>query len=130
MKKKIFPEDYRPKLDFFETEIAIKLVKDTFERKLAEELNLLRVSAPRFLKVGKGLQDDLAGTQDAMRFIAEELSKNTYVNVMDQYHPCFKANDHPPLDRRIAGDEFERAVKTAREFGIERLDGPRGFRFL
>ncbi len=76
------------------------------------------------------LPEDLAGTKDAMRFIAEELSQNTYVNIMDQYHPCFEANDHPPLDRRISGDEFARAGKTVREFGIERLDGPRGFRFL
>jgi aspartate--ammonia ligase len=64
----IFPTDYKPALDFFETEQAIKLVKDTFERKLAEALNLLRVSAPRFLKTGNGLQDDLAGTQVPVRF--------------------------------------------------------------
>lgn len=66
--KKILPEDYKPKLDIFKTEKAIKLVKDTFERRLAEKLNLLRVSAPRFLKVGTGLQDDLAGTQVPVRF--------------------------------------------------------------
>jgi putative pyruvate formate lyase activating enzyme len=76
------------------------------------------------------LPEDLAGTQEAMRFIAEELSKNTYVNIMDQYRPCYRANEHPPLDRRITGDEFARAVKTARGFGIERLDRPKGFRFL
>lgn len=68
MKKEIFPKDYKPKFDFFDTEKAIKLVKDVFERKLAEKLCLLRVSAPRFLKVGKGLQDDLAGTQIPVSF--------------------------------------------------------------
>lgn len=66
--KQALPEQYTSKLDVFETETAIKLVKDTFERRLAEELNLLRVTAPRFLKVGKGLQDDLAGTQIPVRF--------------------------------------------------------------
>jgi len=66
--KKTLPDDYQPKLDFFETEKAIKLVKDTFETKLAKRLHLLRVSAPRFLKVGKGLQDDLAGTQTPVGF--------------------------------------------------------------
>jgi putative pyruvate formate lyase activating enzyme len=76
------------------------------------------------------LPEDLAGTYDAMKFIAEEISKNTYVNLMDQYRPCYGANEHPPLNRRITKDEFARAVKTAREFGIERLDGPRGYRFL
>lgn len=76
------------------------------------------------------LPEDLAGTYDAMKFIAEELSKNTYVNIMDQYRPCYRANEHPPLNRRITKDEFARAVKTARGFGIERLDGPRGYRLL
>ncbi|MBW2971365.1 aspartate--ammonia ligase [Candidatus Woesearchaeota archaeon] len=64
----ILPQDYKPKLDFFETQRAIKLVKDTFECKLAEKLHLLRVTAPRFLQVGKGLQDDLAGTQVPVGF--------------------------------------------------------------
>jgi len=68
MKKEILPKDYKPQLDFFRTEKAIKLVKDTFEKKLAEKLSLLRVSAPRFLIVGKGLQDDLAGTQIPVSF--------------------------------------------------------------
>ncbi len=76
------------------------------------------------------LPEDLAGTYDAMKFIAEELSKNTYVNIMDQYRPCYRANEHPPLNRRITKDEFARAVKIAREFGLERLDGPRGYRLL
>jgi putative pyruvate formate lyase activating enzyme len=69
------------------------------------------------------LPEDSAGTSDVMKFIAEEISNNTYVNLMDQYRPCFKANDHPPLNRRITREEFARAVKTARDLGIERLDG-------
>lgn len=63
-----FPEGYKSKLDFYQTEKAIKLVKDTFERELAKELSLLRVSAPRFLVTGTGLQDDLAGTQVPVGF--------------------------------------------------------------
>jgi len=59
---------YRSKLNFFETQEAIKIVKDTFERKLAKKLKLLRVSAPRFLLTGTGLQDDLAGTQKPVSF--------------------------------------------------------------
>lgn len=68
-KQSILPEGYVPKLDFFQTEMAIKLVKDTFERKLAEKLSLQRVSAPRFLKTGTGIQDDLAGTQIPVSFV-------------------------------------------------------------
>jgi putative pyruvate formate lyase activating enzyme len=76
------------------------------------------------------LPEDLAGTYQAMKFITQEISKNTYVNLMDQYRPCFKAEDHPPLDRRITREEFNRAVKMARDFGLERLDGLRGFRLF
>lgn len=68
MKQNTIPKGYATKLGIFKTQIAIKLVKDNFERKLAEELNLLRVTAPRFLKVGDGLQDDLAGTQIPVSF--------------------------------------------------------------
>ncbi len=68
------------------------------------------------------LPDDLAGTYEAMKFIAQEISTNTCVNLMDQYHPCFKAEDYSPLDRRITRDEFARAIKIACELGINRLD--------
>lgn len=64
----ILPKDYKPVLGFFETEEGIKLVKDTFQKCLAKELTLKRVSAPRFLKTGTGLQDDLAGTQKPVSF--------------------------------------------------------------
>ncbi len=76
------------------------------------------------------LPQDLAGTYQAMKFIAEKISKNTYVNLMDQYRPCFKANDYPPLDRRITQKEFVQAVKIAQDFGITRLDGRRSFGFF
>jgi aspartate--ammonia ligase len=59
---------YVPKLSLRDTERAIKLVKDSFQTELASRLNLARVSAPRFLKVGTGLQDDLAGTQEPVGF--------------------------------------------------------------
>lgn len=65
----------------------------------------------------------LAGTRGVMRFIAREISPFTYVNIMDQYHPCFRAGDYPPLNRRITREEFSEAVAIAREEGITRLDG-------
>jgi len=69
------------------------------------------------------LPDDQAGTSEAMRFISEELSVNSYVNVMEQYRPEYKACEYPPLDRRITKDEFLKAVKVAKDNGIKRLDG-------
>jgi putative pyruvate formate lyase activating enzyme len=68
------------------------------------------------------LPGGLAGTEEVVRFLADEISPNTYTNIMDQYHPCFKAIDHPPLDRRITIEEYRMAVKAAREAGLRRLD--------
>jgi len=62
------PIRYKPKLDFFKTQKGIKLIRDTFEKKITEKLSLQKISAPKFLKVGLGLQDDLDGTQIPVRF--------------------------------------------------------------
>ena len=61
-------KDYNCKLDLFETEVAIKKVKDFFERALAYELNLTRVSAPLYVRKSSGLNDDLNGTERAVHF--------------------------------------------------------------
>jgi putative pyruvate formate lyase activating enzyme len=68
------------------------------------------------------LPEGLAGTEQVVRFIAEELSLNTYVNIMDQYYPCHKASDMSPLDRRLTKNEYQRALRYAREAGLARLD--------
>jgi putative pyruvate formate lyase activating enzyme len=67
------------------------------------------------------MPDDLAGTREAMRFLAG-ISRNTYVNVMDQYRPCGKAAGKPGIDRSVTRDEYARALEMAREEGITRLD--------
>ena len=64
----IFPSIYYSKLDIMQTEIAIKLVKDTFERQLAQNLHLLRVSAPLYVRPETGLNDDLNGVERPVRF--------------------------------------------------------------
>jgi putative pyruvate formate lyase activating enzyme len=69
------------------------------------------------------LPDGLAGTEGVVKFIAEEISKDTYVNIMDQYHPCYKAFQHPPLDRRITSSEYDEAIHTALDAGLKRIDG-------
>lgn len=62
------PENYKPILDLRETEIAIKQIKDFFERALAEELNLVRVSAPLFVLPESGLNDNLNGVERPVYF--------------------------------------------------------------
>lgn len=64
----------------------------------------------------------LAGTGELMEFIAGDVSDNTYVNVMNQYHPAHRARRRPPLDRRITAQEYAAAVEAARQAGLGRLD--------
>lgn len=64
----IYVENYKSVLSLEETEIAIKLVKDTFERKLSEKLGLTRVSAPLFVEPKTGLNDNLNGYERAVSF--------------------------------------------------------------
>ncbi len=68
------------------------------------------------------LPHQMAGTGGTMRFIAEELSPNSYVNVMDQYRPCYKASENPGLTRAVSRQEFAEAVASARKAGLTRLD--------
>jgi len=64
----------------------------------------------------------LAGTEEVMRFLAREISTDTYVNVMDQYHPCYRSSDDARINRRITPTEYEEALEAARRAGIHRLD--------
>ena len=64
----LLPLGYDAKMDVRETEIAIKAIKDVFEKKLSEKLNLTRVSAPLFVKVTTGLNDNLNGIERPVGF--------------------------------------------------------------
>ena len=68
------------------------------------------------------LPHGLAGTAAVVRFLAEEISLNTYLNVMAQYRPSHKASQYPLLARSITKQEFQEAVDLARQQGLERLD--------
>lgn len=69
----IIPARYKRKLLPETTETAIKTIKDTFQRRLAEELNLRRVTAPLFVLSGTGLNDDLNGVERAVTFPVKDL---------------------------------------------------------
>jgi putative pyruvate formate lyase activating enzyme len=64
----------------------------------------------------------LAGTEGVVRFLAGEISDNTYLNVMAQYHPCYHAFDYAELSRPVTGEEFSVAIELARQYGLNRLD--------
>ena len=65
---KFFPDGYTPILSERETERAIKLVKDNFERELSGALRLSRVTSPLFVKAGSGINDDLNGVERPVSF--------------------------------------------------------------
>ena len=67
------------------------------------------------------LPEGIAGTEKVMKFIAS-LSKNSYVNIMDQYYPSNKASQYPEINRRILPEEFEEAIKIAKKEGLHRFD--------
>lgn len=68
------------------------------------------------------LPNDLAGTKEVMRFIAQRISKNSYVNVMAQYRPEYRASEYPPLNRPITNGEYNHAIELAHQEGLHRLD--------
>ena len=68
------------------------------------------------------LPQGLAGTREAMRFLAMQISTDTYVNIMDQYRPCGEIQKGDPLSRRITRAEFEEAVAMAKNEGLRRID--------
>lgn len=79
MSNKIYIDNYESILNLIETEVAIKLVKDTFETIFQENLNLVRVSAPLFVDPTTGLNDNLTGTEKAVSFKSIDLDKNLEV---------------------------------------------------
>jgi putative pyruvate formate lyase activating enzyme len=79
------------------------------------------------------LPNGLAGTQEIVKFLADEVSANTYLNIMSQYRPCYKAFDIPGLDRPLKDQEFNDAIKLAHQQGLYRLDKeqfPQSLRFV
>ena len=68
------------------------------------------------------LPDLLAGSETILAFLADEISTSTYLNLMDQYHPCYRADENPPLDRCLTTAEFNEALQLTKKYGITRLD--------
>lgn len=68
------------------------------------------------------LPNGIAGTEQAMRFLAREISTATYINIMDQYRPAYRTDEHPELNRTITRAEYEAAIATARAAGLHRID--------
>jgi putative pyruvate formate lyase activating enzyme len=75
------------------------------------------------------MPNNTSGSAKIMEWIARKLPKDTYVNIMAQYHPAYKAFDYPEISRRVTRAEYKEAVDTARRVGLTNLD-VQGFRWL
>lgn len=75
----ILPKNYEDQLSDLDTEIAIKIVKDQFEKRLADELGLVRVSAPLFVTHESGLNDNLSGIERPVAFDIKDLKKDVEI---------------------------------------------------
>lgn len=77
----IIPKDYKPLLDSFQTEIAIRKIKAAFEQNITYDLDLLRITAPLFVEQGFGLNDDLNGVEVPVHFPVKGMN-NAVVEVV------------------------------------------------
>ncbi|MGB3241261.1 MAG: radical SAM protein [Candidatus Omnitrophota bacterium] len=66
------------------------------------------------------LPNKVAGSFEVLDFIAEKINKDSYVNVMGQYHPCYEAHKYKELSRGITLDEFKEALNYAEKIGLHR----------
>jgi putative pyruvate formate lyase activating enzyme len=110
--------------------IAKQAIKEMFRQvgdlQIDEQGVALRGLLVRHLVLPEGL----AGTKDTMQFLAKEISQNTYVNIMDQYHPCGNIPHDSPLRRRVTQQEYEESIAIAKEEGITRLDNRERLRLV
>ena len=68
------------------------------------------------------LPANIAGTDKVLAFLAQKISTHTYLNLMDQYYPCYRADDYPLLARPITQAEYDQALQLAQHYGLQRLD--------
>ena len=68
------------------------------------------------------LPNGLAGTEQIVKFLSEEISADTYLNIMAQYRPCYHASDEPKLIRPITSREHQEAMDITHRYGMYRLD--------
>src|SRR5579871_1238503 len=128
---------YMPDFKFWDPALALRYVKardypETARRNIREmhrqvgplQLDDMGLARRGVLVRHLVMPGDIAGTESIMRFLAEEVSHDTYVNVMDQYHPegRVSGSQFVEIDRPVSNAEYQRALETARAAGLWRID--------
>ncbi len=68
------------------------------------------------------LPNQLSGTKDVVNFVANSISKNSYINIMNQYRPAYRANEYKLISRALSDQEYTEATTLAYHAGLTRLD--------
>lgn len=68
------------------------------------------------------LPNNLSGSEDIIKFLVNDISPNTYLNLMDQYRPSYLVKQYPELNRSITTKEYRKALGLAHDSGLSRLD--------
>lgn len=123
---------YLPDMRYSEEKMAIKYSQapgyPQFNRKAVKEMHrqtgVARIDKDGLIKRGLiirhlVLPENIPGTDKTMRFIAEELSKDSYISLMSQYLPCYKSMEYPEISRRITEEEYLQAQRSMSESGLE-----------
>ncbi len=125
---------YMPDIKYMDDKVALKLSKIKNYSKVVKEAVIEMHRQVGDLVIENGiakrgliirhlvLPENLAQTEEVIKFVAEEISPNTYFNLMDQYRPCGDAWKYPPLDRKITKEEWNKALGLAQKYGLKRLD--------
>lgn len=85
------------------------------------EVNGKRIAVKGLMIRHLVLPNRVAGTEKFLKFVADNLSKTTYINIMSQYRPEYKASEYPEIARRLKRSEYTEALKLARKYGLNRL---------
>jgi len=134
---------YMPDFKFWERDVAVRMCHagnypEAARRAIIEmhrQVGDLVIDDAALAKRGLLLRhlvmpQGLSGTREIMRFIVNEISPHTYVNIMSQYRPCGKARAMESISRSITTEEYDAALRAAREEGITRFDQRRGKTFF
>jgi putative pyruvate formate lyase activating enzyme len=102
--------------------VAAEVIKE-----MHRQVGILQVDASGVARRGLIIRhlvmpDNIAGTDRFVQWVARELSTDTYVNIMEQYHPEHKAFDYPEISRRITNGEYRQAIQWAKAASLTNLD--------
>ncbi len=111
-------------------DIAVAAVKEMHRQAGDLEINQEGIAVKGLLVRHLVMPGGVANTKEVTNFLADKISANTYVNVMDQYRPCGQARNDNIINRRISQEEFQEAINLAKKAGLKRLDPRIRIRFF